>query len=59
VTLTRLHEHQAKRGVAREKHFVESQRRIVNQHRAEGYSNRRSELLWTVEFHGQSGLSGD
>jgi hypothetical protein len=33
VTMARLHEHQVKRGKAREESFAVSQRRIVNQHR--------------------------
>jgi hypothetical protein len=33
VTMSRLHEHQFKRGVAREERFAGSERRIVNEHR--------------------------
>jgi hypothetical protein len=59
VTITRLHEHQVKREVAREKRFSGSQRRIVNQHRIGVVSHfmlrdilkRRSEHLCTEEFN--------
>jgi hypothetical protein len=55
VSMTRLHEHQVKRGVAREERFSGSQRRIVNQHTTGVVSHftlrdilkTRSEPLWT------------
>jgi hypothetical protein len=39
ITVTKLHEHQVKRKMARKECFVGSQRRIVNQHRT-GFASR-------------------
>jgi hypothetical protein len=55
-TMSRLKEHQVKRGVAKLEHFSGSQRGMVNQHRTgviSGYTLRdllkmRSEHLWTM-----------
>jgi hypothetical protein len=55
-TMSRLKDHQVKRGVAKLEHFSGSQRRMVNQHRTGVVSRytlrdllkRRSEHLWTM-----------
>ena len=58
ATMTRLQEHQVKRGTARQERYAGSQRRIVNQHRTGAVSRytlreilrRGSEHLWTEQF---------